>query len=82
MNFLAPEWADLRPIVQDDGQTPLCPIAYEEGYRVAMNYFRALVNLKEFSQRALDLTTFILYENASHYTVWYLFAVKYEGNID
>lgn len=64
------DWTDILPLLQDDGQTPLCPIAYEEDYQTAMNYFRAIVKKKEYSQRALDLTTDLLVQNASHYTVW------------
>lgn len=70
MDFTTETWADLKPVLQDDGQTPLCPIAYEESYRISMNYFRALMRTGEKSRRALDLTTEILIENASHYTVW------------
>jgi protein farnesyltransferase/geranylgeranyltransferase type-1 subunit alpha len=66
MDFSSPIWADVTPLEQDDGSSPLVPIAYDDSYRLMMGYFRQLVANKELSQRALDLTTEILQENASH----------------
>src|SRR6478736_370832 len=61
---------DLKPIEQNDGPNALCPISYDTYYKDCMDYFRAICAVKEYSKRALDLTTEILMINASHYSVW------------
>ncbi|KAJ3318273.1 CAAX geranylgeranyltransferase alpha subunit [Boothiomyces sp. JEL0866] len=61
---------DIVPMLQEDGPTPLCPINYDPYYKKCMDYFRTISSIKEYSKRALDLTTEILVENASHYSVW------------
>ncbi|KAJ2996892.1 CAAX geranylgeranyltransferase alpha subunit [Globomyces sp. JEL0801] len=70
IEFDSDDWKDVTPKRQDDGENPLVPIAYEEYYKTCMDYYRALSIIPEYSQRALDLTTEILTENASHYSVW------------
>ncbi|KAJ8326114.1 hypothetical protein BDV3_006199 [Batrachochytrium dendrobatidis] len=70
MDFTTTLWADVTPIPQDDGPDPLVPIAYSPEYSKAMDYFRAVYALKEHSARALDLTSYIISQNSSHYTVW------------
>jgi protein farnesyltransferase/geranylgeranyltransferase type-1 subunit alpha len=35
-----------------------------------MNYFRAISAQKEYSLRALELTSAIIEMNPSHYTIW------------
>lgn len=64
------EWSDVTPILQDDGSNPVVVINYKESYRDAMNYFRAVSLLKEFSPRALELTSYLINVNPSHYTIW------------
>ncbi|ORX91365.1 farnesyl transferase in complex with biphenyl inhibitor [Basidiobolus meristosporus CBS 931.73] len=63
-------WDDVTPIKQDDGPNPLAPIAYAADYVQAMDYYRALAKVEEISQRALDLTSYIIEMNPAHYTIW------------
>ncbi|KAI8818533.1 uncharacterized protein EV422DRAFT_498769 [Fimicolochytrium jonesii] len=65
-----PEWADITPIPQDEGPTPLVPIAYAPDYADAMNCFRAILRSEERSPRVLELTKFLVRQNPAHYTVW------------
>ncbi|KAJ2758622.1 CAAX geranylgeranyltransferase alpha subunit, partial [Coemansia nantahalensis] len=64
------EWKDVTPLPQDDGENPICPIAYTDEYREAMDYLRAVMAQGEVSQRALALTTRVIETNPGHYTAW------------
>ncbi|KAI1307365.1 CAAX geranylgeranyltransferase alpha subunit [Mortierella claussenii] len=66
-----PEWADVVPILQDDGPNPLVPIAYTKEYSKTMDYFRAICRAEELSERALELTQIVIELSPSHYTVWH-----------
>ena len=63
-------FADLEPIPQDDGPTPVCAILYLPDFVQAMDYFRAVLYKKEYSSRALDLTSVCLTHNPANYTIW------------
>ncbi|KAE8452417.1 hypothetical protein EG329_000319 [Mollisiaceae sp. DMI_Dod_QoI] len=65
-----PEWDDVIPIPQDDGEGALAAIAYTDEYAEAMGYLRAIMAAQEYSPRVLDLTEHIISMNAAHYTVW------------
>ncbi|KAL2068698.1 hypothetical protein VTL71DRAFT_15036 [Oculimacula yallundae] len=65
-----PEWDDVIPLAQDDGEGALAAIAYTDEYSEAMGYLRAIMAAKEHSPRVLALTEHIISLNASHYTVW------------
>lgn len=65
-----PDFADIVPIPQDDGQDPLCSISYTEEYSDATSYLRALMKAKEYSDRALECTASVLCNNPAHYTAW------------
>ncbi|KAG4439340.1 hypothetical protein IFR05_005152 [Cadophora sp. M221] len=65
-----PQWDDVIPLAQDDGEGALAAIAYTDEYAEAMGYLRAIMAAKEYSPRVLALTEHIISLNASHYTVW------------
>ncbi|KAJ2786010.1 CAAX geranylgeranyltransferase alpha subunit [Coemansia javaensis] len=65
-----PEWSDVTPLPQDDGDSPICPIAYTDEYRERMDYLRAVMAKGEVSRRALALTARVIEANPGHYTVW------------
>ncbi|KAH0542214.1 hypothetical protein FGG08_003336 [Glutinoglossum americanum] len=71
----SPDWADVEPIAQEDGDHPLAAIAYMDDYSEAMSYLRAVMAANEHSERALVLTEDIISMNPAHYTVW-LFRAK------
>jgi protein farnesyltransferase/geranylgeranyltransferase type-1 subunit alpha len=65
-----PEWKDLKPVPQHDTLSPMAPIFYSTEYQDAADYFRAIVQAQERSQRALEITEHLIRLNPSHYTVW------------
>ncbi|GJN34345.1 hypothetical protein PR202_gb22996 [Eleusine coracana subsp. coracana] len=66
-----PEMADVVPMPQDDGPSPVVPIDYRDDFREVMDYFRALYFARELSARALRLTVEAIELNPGNYTVWH-----------
>lgn len=64
-----PEWSDVTPLPQDDGQNPIVAIAYREDFLEVMNYFRAVYRADERSLRSLHLTAEAIAMNSGNYTV-------------
>jgi len=65
-----PDWSDVTPLKQDDGDHPVAAIDYTEEFEDCFDYFRAIVQKKEYSDRALELTKTAAGFNPANYTVW------------
>ncbi|CAG9766907.1 unnamed protein product [Ceutorhynchus assimilis] len=65
-----PEWQDITPLKQDDGDYPVVAIDYTLEFQDCFDYFRAIVHKKEYSERALELTQTAASYNAANFTVW------------
>jgi len=66
-----PEWDDVKPVPQDEGPYPICPIAYPVQFKETMDYFRAVMQKDERSERVLALTDEVIQQNSANYTAWY-----------
>lgn len=72
MQWTAPkEWADLTPVLQDDGPKSVVPISYPPEFEGTMNYFRAIMKKGEKTERALEITRKAIKLNPANYTAWY-----------
>ncbi|TPP57961.1 Protein farnesyltransferase/ geranylgeranyltransferase type-1 subunit alpha [Fasciola gigantica] len=65
-----PEWADVTPVPQDEGDRNIVKIAYSPQYLDANDYLRAVLLKDERSPRALSVTTAVLLISPTNYTVW------------
>ena len=63
-------FADLEPLLQEEGEEPIVRIAYPPGFETAMNYFRRVLVNGEYSERTLQLSAEIIGHNAANYTAW------------
>jgi protein farnesyltransferase/geranylgeranyltransferase type-1 subunit alpha len=62
---------DLEPIPQDDGPVSVSRIDYPPEFVQAYDYFRAILQNDERSERAFRLTELCLQFNPANYTVWH-----------
>jgi protein farnesyltransferase/geranylgeranyltransferase type-1 subunit alpha len=67
---LAEQFADVTPIEQDDGPTPVVKIAYSQAFCTLMGYFRRVLVDNEYSKRSLQLAAQVIEHNAANYTAW------------
>ena len=63
-------FADLEPLLQEEGEEPIVRISYPPGFETAMNYFRRVLVNGEYSERTLRLSAEIIGHNAANYTAW------------
>eukprot|EP00002_Diphylleia_rotans_P035804 TRINITY_DN7846_c0_g1_i4.p1 TRINITY_DN7846_c0_g1~~TRINITY_DN7846_c0_g1_i4.p1 ORF type:complete len:414 (-),score=86.75 TRINITY_DN7846_c0_g1_i4:128-1369(-) len=63
-------FADVDPIVQDEGPHPFVQMTYDPSFVEVMNLFRSCIQRREISHRALMLTTKVVESNPSHSICW------------
>jgi hypothetical protein len=60
---------DVQRVSQNDIEHPIVSIAYSPDFIEAMDYFRAVLERDELSERSLELTRRIIALNPANYTV-------------
>lgn len=62
------EWQDVEPVPVDPGK--VIAIQYKDRHKECIGYFRAIMQMGEKSQRALELTEAVIILNSADYTAW------------
>jgi len=66
-----PEWRDIIPSDPEDAfPHQVVRICYSTEFKDAFDYFRAISEIGELSERTLKLTADCIKQNAANYTVW------------
>eukprot|EP01090_Pellita_catalonica_P012432 TRINITY_DN269_c0_g2_i1.p1 TRINITY_DN269_c0_g2~~TRINITY_DN269_c0_g2_i1.p1 ORF type:complete len:306 (-),score=63.27 TRINITY_DN269_c0_g2_i1:25-942(-) len=66
------EWKDVKGVPQDDGPDGgVCAIVYTPKFKETMDYFRAICQSNEVSQRAYMLVGDVIKMNAANYSAWF-----------
>ena len=65
------EWEDVVPIPLPQQRGDAFQVSYTDEYIDLMGYFLAVLDKKEVSQRALDITNQVIGKYPAHYTAWW-----------
>ncbi|KAL1516401.1 hypothetical protein ABEB36_000319 [Hypothenemus hampei] len=67
-----PEWKDIEPLGEydSDEEQPVVNIEYSAEFKDCYDYFRAVAQKREYTQRVLDLTDTAIKFNPANYTIW------------
>lgn len=66
------KWDDVKIVKQYDGKPPILNLKYTPDYEELMDYFRGILQSGEISERAYEITGFVLELLCSNYNAWYL----------
>jgi len=65
------DWRDVIPVNPEDNfEHEVVRIAYSEDFKDCFDYFRAICEKDEYSERALELTEECIKRNHANYSVW------------
>ncbi|CAI5757291.1 unnamed protein product [Candida verbasci] len=64
------DYSDIVPVDLNTETPQLCQIIYSDEYKLIMGKLLSLMKQKEYSLRALNLTSLGIEQLASHYTTW------------
>ncbi|KRW99542.1 hypothetical protein PPERSA_02400 [Pseudocohnilembus persalinus] len=66
------KWDDIEPVQQYDGDATILNFKYTPDYQELMDYFRAIVQKQEISERAYEIAGFVIEVLCSNYNAWYI----------
>lgn len=65
------DFADIDPVEHKESKNSLAEIMYDDAYKAAIGYMRALMARDEHSERALAVAEAVIMKNPAHYTAWH-----------